>query len=171
MDKTITTALLIVISVIMVMSLFNVAYPAVVEGGDAISRMASRAEERLNSRADIIHAAGELDNTGWWSDANGNGRFEVFLWVKNTGLGTINPIDSVDVFFGPEGNFTRIPNENGVAANTFPSWAGTLESGTIWVPTGTLRITLRFNNPLSAGRYFAKITLPSGATAEYNLGM
>lgn len=171
MDKTITTALLIVISVIMAMTLFNVAYPAVVEGGDAISRMASRAGDRMNSRAEIIHGAGELDNTGWWSDSNGNGRFEVFVWVKNTGLETINAINNIDLFFGPEGNFTRVPHESSVPANTFPSWTSTVESGTNWAPTGTLRITLRFGTPLTAGRYFTKLTLPNGATADYTLGL
>lgn len=170
MDKTITTALLIVISMIMSITLFNVAYPAVVEGGDAIARMANSARGRMSTRAEIIHAAGELDNTGWWQDSNGNAQFDVFVWVKNIGLESIIGIESADVFFGPEGNFTRVPHVSR-AEGGFPSWEGVVEGGGSWSPATTLRITIRYATPLSAGRYFAKITLPSGGTAEYTLGM
>jgi len=79
MDKTITTALMIVISMIMAVALFNAVYPAVLDSGNAISGMTRRTDERLQSQIEIIHAASELDSTGWWQDTNGNGDFDTFI--------------------------------------------------------------------------------------------
>lgn len=170
MDKAITTAMLIIISMIMSMMLFNAAYPAVMESSDAITTMANRTNERMKSQVEIIHAAGELDNTGWWQDTNGNGQFEVFVWVKNVGELRINAIEQTDVFFGPEGNFARIPySANG--SNGYPYWSWSLESGTNWDPNGTLRIVIRYGSPLSQGRYYIKVNTPSGASANYYTGM
>ncbi|MBL8164505.1 MAG: hypothetical protein JNJ61_21125, partial [Anaerolineae bacterium] len=60
MDKAITTALLIVISMIMVVMLFNAAFPAIIQGSDAITNMTDRAGDSMKSQIKIIHAAGEL---------------------------------------------------------------------------------------------------------------
>jgi archaellum component FlaG (FlaF/FlaG flagellin family) len=170
MDKSITTALMIVVSMVMALMLFNVAYPAVVQGGDAINSMASRTEERLKSQVAIIHAAGELDNTGTWKDTNGNGDFEVFVWVKNIGTARISPIESMDVFFGPEGNFTRIAHKD-ATGGSYPYWTGTMESAGAWNPTTTLRIAIHYGSGLSPDRYFMKVITPSGVFDEYFLGM
>ncbi len=73
MDKTITTALLIVISMVMSLALFNAAYPAIIQGGDAINSMTNRSDERMRSQAAIIHAA-SVPNPGgglvWSSNAS-----------------------------------------------------------------------------------------------------
>ena len=53
MDKVITTAMLIVISMVMALMLFNIAYPAIIEGGDAIVSMAGRVEDRMRSQIAI----------------------------------------------------------------------------------------------------------------------
>lgn len=170
MDKTITTALLIVVSMVMALMLFNVAYPAVIEGGDAIAGMADRAGERMKSQIVIIHAAGELDSSGWWQDTNGNGDFDVFLWVKNVGTTRIIGLESMDVFFGPEGNFARIPHQS-AAGGSYPYWTGQIETGTDWNPTATLKISVHYQLALSPGRYFTKVIIPSGISSDYFLGM
>lgn len=171
MDKSITTALMIVISMVMALMLFNVAYPAVVQGGDAINSMASRTEERLKSQVAIIHASGELDSTGTWQDTNGNGDFEVFVWAKNIGTARISPISAMDVFFGPEGNFTRIPYKDASGGSSYPYWTGTMENDSDWNPTTTLRIAIHYGSGLSPNRYFVKIITPSGVFDDYFLGM
>lgn len=170
MDKAITTALLIVISMVMALMLFNVAYPAIVEGGNAINSMAHRTEERMRSQVAIIHAAGELDHLGWWQDANGNNIFEVVAWAKNIGDARIVAFEQMDVFFGPEGNFTRIPHES-IAGGSYPRWRGTLENATAWSPAATLRITIQFNSQLSSNRYFLRIVTPNGISDDYFLGL
>jgi hypothetical protein len=170
MDKVITTALLIVISMVLGLVLFNAAYPAIVQGGDAIASMAHREEERMKSQIAIIHTAGELDSTGQWQDTNSDGHFNTFVWIKNIGANLINPIDRTDVFFGPEGNYTRIPFQTGNDDN-YPYWTWSLENASEWTPTATLKITLHFGNPLPIGRYFIKINTINGVSDETILGM
>ncbi len=170
MDKVITTALLIVVSVVLALVLFNAAYPAISASGDAIASMANRANERLRSQIVIVHAASELDSADTWYDANGNGLFDVFVWVKNVGDIRISPLSSLDVFFGPEGNFTRIlPQEN--AAGRYPFWTSSVDGVTDWVPTSTLCITIHYLAPLSPTRYLIKVTIPTGISAEDFLGL
>ncbi|HLV36215.1 MAG TPA: hypothetical protein VKY59_13905 [Spirillospora sp.] len=170
MDKAITTAIFIVISLIMALALFNIAYPAIIQGGDAIASMTARSEDRMKSQFTIIHAVGELDHSGWWQDTNGNGRFDVFIWAKNTGSMRISALDQIDLFFGPEGNFTRIPHES-EANGSFPNWSWTVENGADWTPTATLRITVHYGLPLSSGRYYTKVTIPNGISDSYFLSM
>ncbi|MBX3084188.1 MAG: hypothetical protein KF716_21315 [Anaerolineae bacterium] len=160
MDKAITTALLIVISMVMAISLFNVAYPAITQGGNAIANMANRSSDRLRSEIRVIHATSELDSTGHWTDTNGNGLFDVFIWVKNIGSLTVDAIADVDLFFGPEGNFARIRNQ--VDGSGFPYWTSQIENATSWTPTATLRITVHYPAPVASGRYYVNVTLPNG---------
>lgn len=170
MDKAITTALLIVISMIMSVLLFNAAYPAITRGGESITSMTANVTDRMKSQIDIIHASGELDDSGFWQDSNGDGQFNVFLWVKNTGAARINAIEQTDLFFGPEGNFVRLPySSNGDGG--FPYWSWTLENAANWDPNATLKITIHYGVPLTAGRYYAKISTASDANANYFMGM
>ncbi|MFN8375908.1 MAG: hypothetical protein U0694_23925 [Anaerolineae bacterium] len=170
MDKAITTALLIVISMIMALMLFNIAYPAIIQSGDAIASMANRTSDRMDTQITVIHAAGELDSSGWWQNSNGNSEFEVFIWVKNIGDTRIIALDNLDVFFGPEGNFTRIPNQVN-AGGSYPYWTWNVEGGTEWNPTSTLRITVHYQMPQAQGRYFFKVSTTDGVSAEDYLGL
>lgn len=170
MDKTITTALLIVIGMVMAVTLFNVAFPAVQSSSDAMANMASRADDRLRTQAVIIQASGELDSDGWWQDSNNNGYFDVFVWVKNVGSVTIDPLSSVDVFFGPEGDFVRIPSD-AIAKGSFPNWSSDFENATQWTPSATLLITIHYESPLSSGRYYVKVSLPDGDSVDYFMGL
>jgi hypothetical protein len=167
MDKIISTVMLIVISMILSMLLFNAAYPAVIRSSDAIVNMGDRSDDRMKSQITIIHASGELDNTGFWQDTNGDGQFEIFLWVKNIGSTRVIALEQSDLFFGPEGNFARIPYNTG----SYPYWTADVENAAEWTPTATLKITIHYGVPLSPGRYFAKVTLPNGVSADYFMGM
>lgn len=170
MDKAITTVFLIAISMVLAILLFNAAYPAVIDSSSAMVSMASRADDRLKSQISIIHAAAELDGDGWWQDTNGNGYFETFVWVKNVGDTRVIGLENIDVFFGPEGNFSRIPHES-VSAGAYPYWNWQLENAAEWTPTATLRISIHYSFPLAAGRYFLKVTLPNGISDDYYLGL
>lgn len=170
MDKAITTALLIIISMIMAMMLFNSAYPAVIQGGDAITSMANRSDEQMRSQVEIIHGAGELDSGGFWQDTNGNNVFEVFLWVKNIGESRLIAPEQTDVFFGPEANFTRIKYATD-SSSGYPYWSYSFENGSDWSPNVTLKVTIHYAMPLSSGRYFAKLMTTSGVMSEYFMGI
>jgi hypothetical protein len=170
MDKTITTALLIVVSMILVVALFNVAYPAIIQGGDAVTSMANNIAERMKEDISFIHASSERDSANGWLDPNGNALFDVYGWVKNVGTTRIIALDRIDVFFGPEGNFVRIPSQAD-ANGSYPYWTSQVENGADWSPTATLQIAIHYQTPLSAGRYYMKVSLPNGVSADYFLGI
>jgi len=109
MDKAIMTTMLIVISMVMGVLLFNAAYPAIIESNDAMTSMTSRADEKLKSQITIIHTVGELDGSGWWQDSNNDGDFDVFAWVKNVGETRLTAVEQTDVFFGRKEPLTAFP--------------------------------------------------------------
>lgn len=160
MDKTITTALLIAVSMIMVIMLFNVAYPAVIQGGEAVTSMADGIADRMKYQISIIHA----------SAVENNGQFNIYGWVKNIGDARIIALTQMDLFFGPEGNYTRIPQQS-EAQGAFPYWTWQVEGGSNWEPTGTLQITIHYQSALASGRYFMKVILPNGVSSESFLGI
>lgn len=149
MDKTIVTGLLIIAGVVAAVALYNAVYPAVVQSGDALTSRQRRIDERLHSQIEIIHAVpyGVSSNVA-------------YVWVKNVGSSRVTAIQSCDVFFGPEGDFSRIPYGEGQS-----HWTYDLENGDEWDPTATLKITIDYKDTL-AGRYFVKVVLPNGISDE-----
>ena len=148
MDKTIVTAFLVIAGVLSAIFVYNAIYPAIVQSGDAMTSMERRTDERLKSQIEIIHAA-----------ESGS---DVRMWVKNVGALRIAAVEACDLFFGPEGNFSRIPFGTGN-----PHWEYAVENDTEWNPTATLRITIVGYSPLASGRYFAKMVLPNGVSDDF----
>ena len=97
MDKTITTALLIIAGVVCMIFVFNSVYPMLNHSSQAMVSMAEQVDERMKSRISIVHAANSANRTS------------VYLWVKNVGTQSIGNIKESDLFFGQEDNFSRIP--------------------------------------------------------------
>lgn len=171
MDKTIVTSFMIIAALICAVLTFKGLYPAVVRGSDAVATMGRRMDVRFKSEIEIIHAAGELDSDGAWQDLNGDGDFDAFLWVKNVGSLRISAVESCDLFFGPEGNFSRIPHESR-AGGAFPYWSYEIENdATAWDPTSTAEVTVHFPAALSSQRYFVKVVTPDGVADEYYYSM
>jgi archaellum component FlaG (FlaF/FlaG flagellin family) len=151
LDKTIITAFMVIVGVVSAVFVFNTIYPAVIQSGDAMISMERRLDERLRSQVEIIHASE-------WNGTN------ALVWVKNIGSSSIKAVEMCDVFFGPEGNFSRIPHKD--EATGTPYWEWEVENDTGWKPTATLRITITYGLPLS-GRYFVKVVIPNGLSDEY----
>ncbi|MCC9077388.1 hypothetical protein FKZ61_014880 [Litorilinea aerophila] len=170
MDKAITTALMLIVSVVVSVMVFNTVYPAVNQSSAALVGMRGRIDDRLKSQVEIIHATGELDKDGAWQDINGNGTFDIFVWVKNVGATRIIAVQRMDLFLGPEGNFIRIPYKDD-AGGSYPYWEWQVENDTAWNPTATLKITVRYGSLLSSGRYFVKLTLPNGLSDSFFFSM
>ena len=95
MDKTIVTALLVMAGVISAVVVFNSIYPAIIQSRDAMTSMERRLDERLKSQIAIIPAA----------QSGGI----VLTWAKNVGAVRVAAVEACDVFFGPEGDFARVP--------------------------------------------------------------
>jgi archaellum component FlaF (FlaF/FlaG flagellin family) len=148
LDKVIVTAMLLVAGVVSAVFMFKSIFPVVTQSSDAMTSMERRMNNQLQTQIQIVHAVQTGSN--------------VELWVKNVGSLRIDGLDIADLFFGPEGNFTRIA----YAAGT-PNWQYVVENGTDWDPTTTIRITIFGYTPLDPGRYFVKLVLPSGVSDQY----
>jgi len=149
LDKMIVTGLLVIAGVLSAVMAFNALFPAIAQSGDAMTGMERRLDDRLKSQVEIIHAARSGDTA--------------LVWAKNVGSSRLVGLASVDVFFGPEGNFTRIPYGSGT-----PHWEYTIENGTEWTPAATVKISIvnyTFSGP--GTRYFVKVVLPNGVDDEY----
>lgn len=141
--------MLTVAAVVGIASVINVVMPAVNRASSALVSSADVADDRLSSRIEIIHATGQ--DAVSQSDT----------WVKNTGAVRITALQRIDVFFGPETSFQRIPY--GGSGCTAPCWDYKIENDTVWNPTATLRITIFTSSPLATGTtYFVKIVTPVG---------
>ena len=147
MDKTIVTALLIIAGVISAIAVFNAILPAVTQSGEAMNSMERRIDERMQSQVEIIHAT-----------RSGN---DVLIWVKNVGSLKIAPPEDCDLFFGPDGNYARIPYSAGLT-----HWTYSIENDTEWRQGATLKIAVHYTSPPVAGTYFIKIVLPNGISTE-----
>ena len=133
------------------MAVVNTVLPAVHRTSGALTSTAGVLDDRLSSQIEIVHATG----------ASGTARAEV--WVKNIGATVIEPLERVDVFFGPQGNFARIPY--GGPGCSAPCWQYTVENDTKWTPTATLHITIRVTSNLQTNVvYYTKVVAPNGAS-------
>jgi archaeal flagellar protein FlaG len=143
------TLLLIIGGVVCCMVVINAIFPAIMESTGAIADATGKIDDRIRCKVEII----EMSNSG----------NDVYVWIKNVGASRIGGINSSDVFFGPEGNFARIPyGETGAA---MPYWNYTIESGTTWQPTATVKLTIHLPSTPS-GSYYFKVVLPNGISDQ-----
>ena len=152
MDKAIITVFMIVAGVIAAVLVFNAVLPAIVQSNGDLVSMGARLGDGLRSEIAVIHACRAPEYTD-----------TALVWVKNTGAATIKAVERCDVFFGPEGNYQRIPFGAGD-----PHWEYAVEEDSFWKPTATLKVTVDYGSPLTAGeRYFFKLVTPNGISDEY----
>ncbi len=112
---------------------------------------AGRIDDRIKSQIEIVQVA---------DDGN-----EVFVWVKNVGATRIGPVEQSDVFFGKEGNFSRITYSE--AGSPEPCWNYIIENDTEWAPTATLKVTIHLAEAPPSGTCFVKIVIPNGISDEH----
>jgi len=129
----------------------NTVLPAVHRTSGALTSTASVLDDRLSSQIEIVHATGE------------SGATDADVWVKNVGATVIDPLERIDIFFGPQGNFARIPY--GGPSCSAPCWEYTLENDTKWTPTATLHITIHVSDALESDVvYYTKVVAPNGSS-------
>lgn len=142
--------MLTIASIIAIVAVVNAVLPSVGRTSGALISASGVVEGRIASQIEIVHATGQ------------NGSPDAKAWVKNIGASTVDPMTRVDVFFGPSGDFQRIPQ--GDPGCSAPCWEYTFEnSTTAWEPTSTVRITIHASTNLSTGTtYYVKIVTPNG---------
>ena len=166
MEKTIVTAFMVIVSVVISVMIYNVVYPAAVQSSASLRTMRDRMDDRIQTQATIIHATSEIDKDGVWQDTNGDGQVNVFIWTKNIGSSRIAALNQIDLFYGPDGNFSRIA-QTAEVGGAFPNWDWQIENNETWDPTTTLKITINLGAQPASGRYFIKLVLPAGNTTDY----
>jgi archaeal flagellar protein FlaG len=144
-DKVMVTLLLIIGGVVCCMVVVNAIFPAIMESTGAIAEATGKIDDRIRSKIEII----EVSDSG----------NDVYVWVKNVGSSRLGGIDKSDVFFGLEGNFSRIPYD--ALAAVKPCWNYTIENGTAWSPSATIKVTIYLNSA-PTGSYYLKFVLPNG---------
>jgi len=147
MDKVMVTILLIIAGIVCCVVVMNAVYPAINETTGAISESANKIQDRIKSQISIIQVGDNND--------------EVYIWVKNIGSSRISGIETSDIFFGPEGNFSRIT----YGGSTKPYWEYSIENDTKWGPTATMKITIYLTGAPS-GTYIFKMVAPNGISDE-----
>ncbi len=108
MEKAIATVLLTVAGITAIVAVLNAMMPAISRTSSSLVASADSVDSRISTQIEIIHAAGV--------DASPT----VETWTKNVGVVRIIPIDRVDVFFGTETDFVRVPYCG--ASCTAPYW-------------------------------------------------
>ncbi len=132
------------------MAVINAVLPAISRTTGSLLASSSVVQDRIASQVEIVHATGA------------DGSPDATVWVKNVGAAKIAPVDRTDVFFGPIGDFARIPYgiDNTCVA---PCWYSELENATTWEQTATLKISIKNSANLAAGTtYFVKVVTANG---------
>jgi archaellum component FlaF (FlaF/FlaG flagellin family) len=158
LDKTITTALLIIAGIVCSIFLFNSVYPMINRSSSAMVSMTEKIDDRMQSDVDVVHATSSAS------------RQTVYIWVKNVGSSRIVNVEESDIFLGPEGNFVRIPHVD-YAGGALPSWDYEIENDTEWGNGATIKVTVNFGSAQNTGTYFIKVVIPNGVSTEYYFSM
>lgn len=149
MEKAIATVMLTVAGIVAITAVLSALMPAVSRTSGSIVASADSVDNRIATQIEIIHAVGA------------NGSPLVQAWTKNVGGIAIAPLNRIDVFFGPQDAFVRVPY--GGAGCIAPCWAYTIENDTDWNPTATLKISVTLGSNLIANTtYYIKIVAPNG---------
>jgi archaellum component FlaG (FlaF/FlaG flagellin family) len=170
MEKVLSTVLLVVAAIVTVVMVINAVYPAVGMSTSSLTSASAKAADKVKSQINIIHATGELNSNGIWQDTNSDGKFNIFIWIKNTGSVTIDDMKSGDVFIGNSGNWARVTNVE-YSQGGLPSWDYVIENGSQWGQANTIEITLDYASALPRGGYRVKVIIPNGISDEIEFSM
>ena len=154
MDKVITSALLIIASVIASMALINAVLPAVSKSSGALLQANSAAADRIRTDIEIVHVA---------SDTSSGSEDLIVVWVKSVGPNKIISIENTDVFLTMPSTVKRVAYD---AAGSVESWNYTVENGTEWTQTVTVKITLHLTDAsVVAGAYSVTVSVYNSVSA------
>ena len=129
MEKAITTALLMIASIIAAMALINAVIPAATRTSGALITANAAAADRIKTDIEIVHARGNAATD------------KITVWVKNIGSQRIIPINASDVILEtPDVGDIRLPYQSGCSSEC---WDYEVEgSGTDWEYTVTVKFTI-----------------------------
>ena len=150
MEKSITTAMFLIASIIAALALVNSVLPAMGKSAGALVTANKSASERIKTNIAIVHATGDAaDNM-------------VTVWVKNIGTQSIKPINASDVFLTTPTNVLRLPY---VASCASECWDYSIEGGgTDWIQAVTVKFTIKTS--VDTGHYNVSVAVVNAVKAE-----
>lgn len=155
MDKAITSALLIIASVIAAMALINAVIPAISKSSGALVTANSAAADRVRTDIEILHVA---------TDTSSGSEDQIIVWVKNIGQTNISPIESGDIFLTMPSEVKRLSYGSGSGSEY---WDYTIENGTEWTQTVTVKMTLHLTDAsVTAGGYNVIVNVYNSVSAS-----
>ena len=149
MEKAITSALLIIASIIAAMALINAVLPAANKSSGALLMANAVAADRIKTDIEIVHASGNDTSN------------KITLWVKNIGTKNIVPISASDVILTTPSDILRLPYVSGCSSEC---WDYSVEdSGSDWKQSVTVKFTL--STSVSTGVYSITISVVNAVSA------
>lgn len=148
MEKVITTAMLVIASLIAAIALINAVLPATGKSASALTTANSEAAKRIKTDIDVIYASGNTSGT-------------ITIWVKNVGTPVIRSVESSDIIIIKPGGVLRLPYVSGCASEC---WDYTLEDNeSAWSTAVTVKFTV--TTTVATGSYSVSVAAPNGVTA------
>ena len=150
MEKSITTAMFLIASIIAALALTNAVLPAMGKSAGALVTANKSAAERIKTDIAIVHATGDATNN------------KVTVWVKNIGTQSIKPINASDVFLTTPTNVLRLPY---VASCASECWDYSIEGGgTDWIQAVTVKFTIKTS--VETGNYNVSVAVVNAVKAD-----
>ena len=154
MEKTITTALLVIGSIVATVALINAVIPAAGKSSGALLTANSDAADRIKTDIEIIFASGDT------------GDKQIVFWTKSVGSKTIIRISESDIFLNTPTGPSRIAYDAACSASVPPCWSYAFEGGeTDWTRAVTIKATLELSS-LSTGIHKITMTVYNAVSAE-----
>ena len=148
MSQTITTAMLVIASLIAAIALINAVLPATGKSASALAAANSEAARRIKTDIDIIYATGNTSGT-------------ITIWVKNVGTQVIRSVEDSDIFIIKPTGVSRLSYVSGCSSEC---WDYELaDSKSAWTTAVTVKFTV--TTSVSTGSYSVSIAAPNGVTA------
>ena len=150
MEKAITTAMLVIASVLAALALINAVLPAMGKSAGALVTANKSAAERIKTDIAIVHASGDATND------------KVTVWVKNIGTQIIRPVKSSDVILTTPTNVLRLPYVPGC---TSECWDFFIEGGGAnWIQAITVKFMI--NTSVDTGNYNVSVAVANAVEAH-----
>ncbi|MCH8348701.1 MAG: hypothetical protein J4N89_10775 [Chloroflexi bacterium] len=149
MQGVISTALLLIASVIAATGLINAVLPAANKSSGALLAANSVAADRIKTDIEIVHASGNDTSN------------KITLWVKNIGTKNIAPISASDVILTTPSDILRLPYVSGCSSEC---WDYLVEdSGSDWKQSVTVKFTL--STSVTTGVYTITLSVVNAVSA------
>ena len=149
MEKSITTGLLIIASIVAAMALVNAVIPAAGKSSSALLMANADAADRIRTDVEIIHASGNATTN------------KIIVWVKNIGSNDIPLVTASDVLVDKPGGVSRLGYVSGCSSEC---WDYEIEGGgSDWTNTVTVKFTL--STSVIAGVYTVTVSVYNAVSA------